>query len=165
MFGENRGFVEVAKRCSKEFGIELGDGSVLRYHRREKPRWDTERLAGLSNGCAPDEPRTTASSAEAKYRALLIRLGEFVLAKAGDLEDEENRRMVAEFTKVLIAARRESNHAQRAALAREKFEFDAATACLLNQIEVQAVMKDESLDDGERILKLRQELFGRDLPA
>jgi hypothetical protein len=161
LFGENRRLEEVAERCEKEFGVTVNETTVGRYRQREKARWETERLAGTGNGDTRPAPGT---SAEEKYRELLIRLAEFVLTKADDLEDEENRKMVAEFTKVLIAARRESNYAQRAALAREKFEFDAATACLLNQVEVQSVMKDEAMDDGERILKLRQELFGKDLP-
>ena len=161
LFGENLGLDEVVERCEREFGVTVNRTSVARYRHRERAHWKTERLAGVGS---VDARPAAVTSAEEKYRSLLIRLAEFVLTKAGDLENEDNRAMVAEFTKVLIAARRGSNHAQWAALARERFEFDAATACLLNQVEVQSVMKDESMDDGERILKLRQELFGKDLP-
>ena len=79
-------------------------------------------------------------------------------------EQPAERRVVADFAKVLISARRESHEALRAATTREKFEFDAATACLIHQVKTMAIAADESLDDGERIQKIREELFGPDLP-
>ena len=64
--------------------------------------------------------------------------------------------------RVLVAARQEANQALRAATTRQKFEFDAATACLVHQVGVQSIAADEALDDGQRIMKIREELFGPD---
>ena len=163
LFAQNLSFEEVVKLCRTEWNVTIGPSSVRRYYCSRKPEYLIERAIGAGEK-AGASPVATAADAEAKYRAVLTRLGEFVLERAGDLHDEESRKSVAEFTRVLIAARREANYAQRSALAREKFEFDAATACLLNQIELQAIVKDEALDDGQRIQKIREELFGPNLP-
>jgi hypothetical protein len=80
------------------------------------------------------------------------------------LELGNDPKVLAEYARVLVAARQEANHSLRASTTREKFEFDAATACLVHQVRVQSIVEDEALDDGQRIMKIREELFGPDLP-
>ena len=98
------------------------------------------------------------------YLALLDSMNQAALRAARRVELSEDPRVVAQYARVLVSARQEANHALRAATTREKFEFDAATACLIHQVKVQSIASDESLDDGQRIMKIREELFGPDLP-
>lgn len=46
------------------------------------------------------------------------------------------------------------------ALAREKFEYDAAKKAMAFAAEIKTVSADDSLDDDEKIAKVRQALFG-----
>src|SRR5208283_3058996 len=76
---------------------------------------------------------------ERKYQQLLERILELAVDTARLSSAPADLRVVADYARVLIAARRESHEALRAGTAREKFEFDAATACLIHQTKVQAI--------------------------
>jgi hypothetical protein len=99
------------------------------------------------------------------YVTMLESMNQMVLRAVERVEIGDDPRVLAAFARVLVAARQEANHALRASTTREKFEFDAATACLIHQVKVQSIAADEALDDGERILKIREELFGPNLPV
>jgi hypothetical protein len=160
LFEENQSFAAVAGRCRTDLGVEVSKTSVLRYYRREVSRRRLEAALGRREGGL--DP--AAGDANECYAELVATAGEMALESARGEVDAEKRRVFVECTKLLIAARREGNYARRVDLAREKFEFDAATACLVHQVRVQSIVEDEALDDGQRILKIREELFGPDLP-
>jgi hypothetical protein len=162
LFGENRSIREVTKLCWAEFCCKVGRSSVARYHEREKLKWGLRNAMQKLPGNGPDGE--CAGLSEAEFRGLLRLAAGMARECAGGELEAEKRRTFIDCMKLLIASRREGHEALRATTTREKFEFDAATACLLNQIEVQSVMKDESLDDGQRILAIRQQLFGQNLP-
>ena len=163
LFEENLSHRVVMERCKKDFNLELSRPSVQRYCRKERIAWELRQHTRADVAAMQGQfPRI--SEPEARYRVLLIKLGEFVLEKAEDLDRKENRALVTDLTKLLIAARREASIAQRGALARQKFEFDAATECLKHQIEVQAIMQNKELNDGNRVDQIRRELFGNNLP-
>lgn len=163
LFEEETSHAEVAKRCREQFGVELAESSVGRYSQQERPRYEARRMAGARNeGKATVRERMMA--AEEQYHALLERLNRVALLGAQQLEIEPEPQMVRDLTKVLISARREASLALSTATAREKFEFDAATACLVHCVQVQSIADDESLDDAERVQKIREELFGTNLP-
>jgi hypothetical protein len=92
-------------------------------------------------------------------------MNEAALRAAQTVEIGNDPRSLAEFARILVAARQEANEALRASTIRQKFEFDAATACLIHQVKASSIAADEALDDGERILKIREELFGPNLPS
>ncbi len=159
LFEENQPFAGVAGRCKTELGVEVSKTSVIRYYRREASRrrlenslWRRER--------SPD----VAGSADEFYAELTAMAGEMALESARGEVDAEKRRAFVECTKLLISARREGNYARRVDLAREKFEFDAATACIIRQMEINSIIEDETLTDEERVRSVREELFGANLP-
>jgi hypothetical protein len=147
LFDEQLSYGDVAKRAEQELGQKFSVSGISRYSRQEKCVRVARKTAGGSG-----------------YKALLQTLNDAALRAAQDVKIGNDPRALAEVAKVLVAARQEANHALRAATTREKFEFDAATACVIHQARVQAITADESLDDGQRILKVRQELFGPNLP-
>ena len=162
LFAENQSYEDVMRRCREELGLELGVSSVKRYHTREKARWELEQKVqvNLKATSATDE----TVDAEELYRKLLGRMMRIALTTAEESKSAMERKVVTDYAKVLISARRESHEALRVATTREKFEFDAATACLVHQVKIQGIVRDESLNDGERIQRIREELFGEDLP-
>jgi hypothetical protein len=163
LFVENLSSREVAKRCQTEFQAPVSPAAVLRYFRREKLQRElrsaADRLAAQSASA-----RNVVNAAEAEFAGLLASARALAKACAESEMDAEKRRMFVDCLKLLISARRESHEALRAETTREKFEFDAATACLAHQVELEEIVREESVNDGERILAIRRELFGPDLP-
>jgi len=155
LFDERLPYDAVAEKCLKHFNLGIATSSVGRYCRSEGKR--------------PSRPRGTplfAANPGGAYVKLLENLNHALLKAAQNLDLEAaDPDAIAKLTGVLIAARHEANHALRASTTREKFEFDAATACLIHQIRVKSIADDESLDDTARIQKIREELFGPNLPA
>ena len=155
LFEERLPYPIVAERCHAQFKLKINPSSVGRYSRREqaghRPRQPAR--AGL---CFADPG--------AGYEALLAAMNQAALEAAKHLELESDPKSVADYARVLIAARNEANHSLRATTTREKYEFDAAAACLVHQVKLKSIAEDESLDDGQRIAKVREQLFGPELP-
>ena len=160
LFDENLSFGAVMGRCQRELGVEVSKSSVMRYYRREVSRRRLEAALGRRES----GPDAVGGDANEYYGELLATAGEMALESARGELDAEKRRAFVECTKLLIAARREGNYARRVDLAREKFEFDAATACIIRQMEINSIIEDETLTDEERIRSVREELFGENLP-
>jgi hypothetical protein len=160
LFTEELTYKKVAELCRREFGVEVSQAGVCRYFQEHGGRQLAPR-ARSSTGAAAWRLGTATDTG---YRELIARTERLALtaAKAGAQRGSFNR--LIELTRLQIAARREANMAQRVALAREKLEFDAATACLLHQKEIQAIAADEEMDEADRIRAIREELFGKDLP-
>jgi hypothetical protein len=159
LFEENQPFAGVAGRCKAELGVEVSKTSVIRYYRREAS------VRRLENSLWRRERRPDAAgNADEFYAELTATAGEMALESARGELDAEKRRTFVECTKLMISARREGNYARRVDLAREKFEFDAATACIIRQMEINSIIEDETLTDEERIRSVREELFGENLP-
>lgn len=158
LFQEKRTYKEVTERCQSELGMRLSRSVVGRYFNREWARWELKRVAGATGSCSAHE------DAERKFTEALARLTDYLLEQSRNLDSDRNCRVVKELTSLLIAARREQSQALRAATKREEFEIDIATACLVHHVQMQAFCDDESLDDAQRVMKIRQELFGPVLP-
>jgi hypothetical protein len=77
----------------------------------------------------------------------------------------ESQRVAAEFMRVVIAGRRETNEARRVAMQRARMEIDVATACLMHQLEIAAIAENEELGEEEQIDAVRKRLFGDELPG
>jgi len=155
LFDEQLPYREVAARCQQEFGLPLTEDNMGSYCRQEQ--------AGGRRRNGPDRGAPTQDGGPG-YIALLEAMNRAAQRAAQTIEIGDDPRMVVEFARVLTAARQEANQSLRATTIREKFEFDAATACLVHQVKVQSIVNDEALDDTQRILKIREELFGPDLP-
>jgi hypothetical protein len=139
---------EVIALCQKELGTEISLGSLSRYYQQE-----------LAYG-----RRRRAKNDACGYVSLLESMNEAALRAMQTVEIGNDPRTLVEFARVMTAARQEANDSLRASTIREKFEFDAATACLIHQVKVSSIAEDEALDDGQRIMKIREELFGPNLP-
>jgi hypothetical protein len=148
LFEGELSYREVVALCQKELGTPLSIASLSRYFQQE---------------LACGRPRRTNDSSGG-YVSLLESLNEAALRAVQTVEIGNDPRTLVDIARALTAARQEANESLRATTLREKFEFDAATACLVHQVKVSSIVEDEALDDGQRILKIREELFGPDLP-
>jgi hypothetical protein len=147
LFDDLLSYDEVSARCRQELGVRIAANCIGSYCRQEQGA-RSRRAADAGQG----------------YTALLEGMNRAALRAVERTEIGKDPRVLAEFARVLVSARQEANHSLRASTTRERFEFDAATACLVHQVKVQSIAADEALDDSQRILKIREELFGPDLP-
>jgi hypothetical protein len=99
------------------------------------------------------------------YQLVLKMAGQIAFEKS--LEDKKgvDIRTIAELTKILISARKEDLEIQKLRLERDKWEFDAARACRQHMAEIQAITKDNYLDEDAQVLAIRRRLFGNNLPV
>ena len=113
---------------------------------------DLAREAGITDATAAEAFRALSVNAAmdgddkgaalyaltaARFKAATIKSGEFALReRAQETKDEQLK------------------------LAREKFEFDAAKKAMELAAEIKDVAGDDSLDDDEKIQKVREALFG-----
>lgn len=148
LFDEQLPYGEVARRAREQLGAKLSASGLSRYCRQELAARFRPRAGG-----------------RAGYVALLETMNQKALRALQQLEIDNDPTALAQFARVLVAARHEASHSLRACTSRQKFEFDAATACLVHQVKMQSLVADQSLDDGQRILKIRQQLFGPNLPV
>jgi hypothetical protein len=147
LFEGELSYREVIALCEKELGTELTLPSLSRYYQQE-----------LALG------RRRSKDSVSGYVSLLESMNEAALRAMQTVEIGNDPRTLVDIARALTAARQEANESLRATTIREKFEFDAATACLVHQVRVSSIVEDEALDDGQRILKIREELFGPNLP-
>jgi hypothetical protein len=162
LFQENLGLKQVVERCKTEFGIEVGISSVARYRKREQARCDLERKVRAQ--IEEEQAAGQGLTATMQFEALLRKMIQIAMKTAQVSTTPAELKVVSDYARVLIGSRREGHEGLRAATTREKFEFDAATACLIHQVKIQSIAADDALDDGERIQKIREELSGPDLP-
>jgi hypothetical protein len=147
LFEGELSYREVVALCQKELGTELSTAALSRYYQQE-----------LALG------RRREKDSVSGYVSLMESLNEAALRAVQTVEIGNDPRTLVDIARALTAARQEANESLRATTIREKFEFDAATACLVHQVKVSSIVEDEALDDGQRIMKIREELFGPDLP-
>jgi len=159
LFDDKHTYKQVVGELLREFGLQTSVAGVSRYyHSRNRLR----KLDGL--GQDAQRTGTKENDPQEAYESVLGRIESMALEMAHCSQEEMKTRDLAELVHLLIAARREANEASRVALAREKLEYDVATACLMHKIEMDRICEDKSIDDGERIQAIREELFGPNLP-
>lgn len=105
----------------------------------------SERIANAAEGIdIADEKIKRALLAEAMNRALI----------------ERNPEAAERFIKMTTALINCDLKKTDLALAREKFEFDAAKKAMELAAEIKTVSADDSLDEDDKIQKVREALFG-----
>ncbi|MDB6065503.1 MAG: hypothetical protein JWR26_1711, partial [Pedosphaera sp.] len=79
-------------------------------------------------------------------------------------ENHADIKKLNEVMRMTIAARREHNERRRVALAEKRFQFNAAIECFEHQRDMKEIMDKKGLDDGDKVMEIRERLFGPDLP-
>ena len=165
LFDENATYRSVVERCQKEFGVKVALPSVARYYQREFRARSLERFSRTIHQKNELLKIMNEKQHPNGNYELMIRMAEnMAVEEALKPEDERDYRKVGYLARLIIAAKEESSTAIHAEIARCKYEYDFATECLIHKVKFDAILAEEGLDDGERIEKIREELFGPDLP-
>ncbi len=160
LFEENLGYTEVLERAQKEFGIAASRTSLARFiHRASAERaqrefLDLETTVREINGMDVDW-RDIGSAAMGLIAKRLLQL---------TLQSPDRVKEMAWLGRVLLENEAQNTRRGWLKIARSKFEYDAATSCLLHKLKIDEVMENMALTDQQQIQQVREELFGPDLP-
>jgi hypothetical protein len=160
LFEERKTNEEVAQLCNTQFGTELSKSGVGRYRLKERKKREMTALVKT----AAEAGRCHASGAT-NYDAALEAISATVVDLARDSDGSpENTKAVSDFMRVLTAARREANQAKRVAFEQIRLEWNVATACMMHQMEIAAIMSNEDMDQEQQVEEVRKVLFGANAP-
>jgi hypothetical protein len=165
LFDENATYRSVVERCLKEFGVKVALPSVARYYQRGFRARSLDRFERTIHQKNEMLKIMTEKQHPNGNYELMIRMAENMAVEEALKPDEErDYRKVGYLARLIIAAKEESTSRVHADIAVCKMEMDIATECLIHKVKMDAILAEEGLDDGQRIEKIREELFGPDLP-
>lgn len=164
LFEENATYRSVVERCKNKFGAKVAMSSVARHYRREFRARSLERFSRsvhekqeiLKIVCDKQGPQDD-------YELMLRMAESMAVEEALKLDKERDYRKVGYLARLIISAREEATSRMHADLALQKAQYDIATTCLMHKIKMDLICA-ETKDEGEMIEKIREELFGPDLP-
>jgi hypothetical protein len=160
LFEENLGYTEALERAQKEFGVTASKTSLIRFYQRaaaeraKREFLDLETTIREMKGLEVDVPEMR-SAAMCLITKRLMKLS---------LESPEQVKEMAWLGSVLVQNEAQSIKRGWLNIGREKFQYDAATACMIHKLRIDEVMADESMTDGQQVQKIREEIFGPILP-
>jgi hypothetical protein len=177
LFEENVSYAEVAHRCQQLMNVKLSSAAVQRYYRRACVQ---RRLEGAAE---PEGQRKKLAArlenhAEKEFYIAVGMASQLAADEAVKPENHADLKRLNEVMRMAIAARREVNerrrielqaertaqHGRKVALEEKKFQFSASAECMKHEREMKAIMENRKLDDGDRIMEVREQLFGPNLP-
>ncbi|MDB6067032.1 MAG: hypothetical protein JWR26_3240 [Pedosphaera sp.] len=169
LFEENVSYEEVADRCRKIMEVKVSRSSVQRYYERE---CIVRRLEGPA--CGVGELKKMAASlgkhTEEEYSIAVGIARQVAAAEALKPEHHANIGKLNEMLRMMVAVRKEDNerkrvelHRRKVALAEKRFQFNAAIECFEHERDMKEIMA-KKVEDGEKVMEIRERLFGPDLP-
>ena len=159
LFLEGASYEEVRTRAQRDWGIVCSVWAVGRYYRRAVETRAVEKMAEAQDA-ATAVNRTGVKLKSLRSSALKV-IGQRLLEKAmegGDVKE------LAALGRLLTDGERREIQRERLALARERFEFNAAEAALAELPHVGEMTEEEVKAEEARILAIQHRLFGKDLP-
>jgi hypothetical protein len=177
LFEENVSYSEVADRCRQLFNVKVSRAAVHRYYERECFR---RKLEGVSSpaGDLKKMAATLGRHTEEEYSIAAGLASRTVVEEAIKPEHHTDREKLNESMRVMIALRQEENERRRIALLAERtaqqgrrvailekrFQFSASVECLRHEKEMKEIMAKKEWDDGDKVMEIRERLFGPNLP-
>ena len=163
LFDENRSYTTIIKRCAEKWHVTLNATDLYKhYHKRLRQRalQHIGNSACLANDLIAEFKKFPAET----YDVLIKMVGRIAFDSAVKPEGGLDTETIKDFTRLLIAARKEERESKKLSLTRDKWEFDAARACRAHYAEIKTVTENDSLDEDAKILAIRRRLFGTNLP-
>jgi hypothetical protein len=161
LFEEAVDYKAAIERLKMDFNVRTTDSSLSRFYKRIEKRRTLDRISEAARTADQVEKRFLEEKADL-YPVILKMVSQIAFEQSvnGKQMDPE---IVYNFTKLLIAGRKEELRKELITLQRERFQFDAAKACLKKLPELKQIASDNKLDQDEKLTAFRKALFG-DLP-
>jgi hypothetical protein len=154
---------QVVPLVQQEFGIKVGVKSLFNFYRKQNQQRTIKRIVESAKN-ANEVLKAFAANPADTYNAALKMMGQIAFEKALHNPDAPDVATIREFTKLLISSRHEDMMERRFGHDRDKWEFDIAQACATHHAKLEAIATDKNLNDETRVLAIREQLFGDQLP-
>ena len=159
LFVEKLSYDETRKRAEKEWGVVSSVSSVGRYYRR---RVAQQSVLGLIEAAAASEAIDDTSARTDRLRGAAMKIiGKRLLEEA--MEGGEAKEL-ARLGRIMLASQEREIQNGRLALARERFEFNAAKAALAELPNLKQMNQEDAAREKERVQAIRRWLFGNRTP-
>jgi len=156
LFDENLAYSVVLNRLHRDFGLRATLPSLARYRQRLAVERTHRESLGIDNvlrqvndADLPFEKIATAAMTLAAKRLLVLAI-----------ESPHKTKDFARLARLVFAHQRRQISQHWLDIGRAKFEFDAAIATLLHHFKIQEHIEDESINDEQKIRKIREDMFG-----
>lgn len=146
--------IEVVK---KEFGVEAGRDAFQNFWQSEcAPRYLARRSQGanMAREIAQEAARIPGQFQQATIDAIEQKAFELSINPLSEPKEVKNLFMLIQ------KGRDQDIKVRQLDLDREKFQFDAAKACLAKLPELKAIAGNNTLDQDAKLRAMRQTLFG-----
>lgn len=158
LFEEGIDYAAAMERLHMDFGIKTSKSSLGRFYKRVEKRRTLDKITEAAKVAQNVQERFEAEKTDL-YPVILKMVGQIAFEQSvnGKQMDPE---IVYNFTKLLIAGRKEELRAEMITLQKQRFEFDAAKACLKKLPELKEIAADNALNQDEKIAAVRNVLWG-----
>lgn len=155
---ENLSYADAQKRALADLGVRLSSSSLAEFFQECQQRRMLDRIAASRESANAVLKKFQENPAD-MYAVLVNIIGQsaFEASMKGEKLDPK---LVFNFTKLVMHAKKQSMEEADLKLQREKFEFDAAAACLKKLPSLKVIAQKTGLDQKEKINQIRLQLFG-----
>ncbi len=159
LFVEKITYEEARKRAERDWGIVSSVSSVGRYYRRRRAQQAVQAL--VEAAAAADAIDESAAKTERLRSAAMKLIGKRLLEDAMDGSETTE---LARLGRILLQSQEREIQHERLALARERFEFNAATAALAELPNLKQMNEEDAAREKERVVAIKRRLFGNRKP-
>jgi hypothetical protein len=167
LFEERASYQEVLERVKREFQVEASLTSLAMYYQRvakERKELDiknTVNYAKRINNLGDSNESAGASLDDLRYAGM--KLAALRLVQVATESPEKVKELTA-LARVIGKSYDTDLLIHRIELMREKWEWDASTACAMHKIELDKIESEKNVDEAVTLRKCREALFGPNLP-
>ena len=156
---ENMSYEDAAKRATEEFKTPISVKSVRTFYQIASQQAMLDRIVSSRKKANEVVAKFKENPADI-YNALLETAGQIAFDKATEGKGELDAETIFNFTKLVMNGRKQAMDAETLALAKDRFQFDAASACLKHLPTLRAIASKQGVDNKEKINQIRLALFG-----
>lgn len=158
LLDENLSYAEAQQRARADLDIRLSSSALSSFFQECSQRRMLDRITSSRKNANEVIKKFKENPAD-MYSALVNIVGQAAFEASMKGEDLDPK-LVFNFTKLVMHAKKQSLEEQSLALQRDKFQFDAAAACLKKLPSLKTIAQNSGLDQKEKITQIRQLLFG-----
>jgi Protein of unknown function (DUF3486) len=158
LFEENISYNDASARLLADFNVRSAPSSIGEWYRRTQQQRmlrEIRESREFANQTVTEFQKNPADM----YAALVNMVGQIAFESSMDGK-KFDAETIFNFTKLVMTARKQELSAQTLALAKEKFQFDAAKAALLEVGKLKSIASKPNLNEKEKIKQIRLALFG-----
>lgn len=155
---ENISYAEAQKRALDDFGSRLSQASLSQFFQDCQERRMLDRIAA---------GRAAANKALAKFKenpadmyAVLVNIVGQAAFDASMKGEKLNPKLVFNFTKLVMHAKKQKMEEESLALEREKFEWATVDKVMKDLPKLKSTVQNSTLSEKEKRDQLRLQLFG-----